>query len=75
MKTSTQAPGAELLRAVRAGFALQGTTLGRWCRDRDIKLQHARCALLGSWDGPKGREVRAQIVSAARADRIALEAA
>lgn len=75
MKTSTPVPGAELLRAVRAGFALQGTTLGAWCRARDIKLQHARCALLGSWDGPKGRDVRAQIITAARCHDLGRAAA
>lgn len=58
-------PGLELVRVVRAGFVLNGTTLGRWCRDNQIHDQHARLALLGGWNGPKGQAVRARIVAAA----------
>lgn len=71
MKTPSNhpaSPGPELIRKVRALFILRGTTLGRWCRDNDIKLNHARMALVGSWDGPKGRALRDRVVSAAGAD-------
>lgn len=63
--TSLPQPGPELVRTVRAGFVLHGTTLGRWCREHGIVTQHARMALLGGWDGPKGRNVRARLIAAA----------
>jgi hypothetical protein len=59
------APCPELVRKVRANFVLQGTTLGRWCRENGIPRQNARDTLLGGWDGPKGRELRAKILKAA----------
>ncbi len=62
----THTPGPDLLRAVRAGFVLQGTTFSTWCGDHDISRSNARQALIGSWDGPKGRELRDRIVKAAR---------
>lgn len=63
--TSLPQPGPDLVRSVRAGFVLKGTTLGRWCRDHGIVTQHARLALLGGWDGPKGRSVRNRLIAAA----------
>ena len=62
---SAPAPSQELLRRVRAGFTLQGTTLTAWCRDNDTHISNARNALIGTWDGPKGRAMRAKIVKAA----------
>lgn len=63
--TELPQPGPELVRTVRAGFVLKGSTLGRWCRENGLYLQHIRLALLGGWDGPKGRAARARVVAAA----------
>lgn len=63
---SAPAPSQELLRQVRAGFTLQGTTLTEWCRENGTHISNARNALIGTWDGPKGRAMRAKIVRAAR---------
>jgi hypothetical protein len=57
--------GPDLVRSVRAGFVMQGTTLGAYCRNHNIRLQHARSALLGGWNGPKGTQVREQLLQAA----------
>ena len=62
---TTPAPGIDLHRRVRAGFILQGTTFKRWCLDHHITPSNARDALIGSWDGPKGRQLRARLVKAA----------
>lgn len=57
--------GAQLANAVRAGFILKGTTMADWCRENGIKHQHARSALIGGWNGPKGTQVREQLLRAA----------
>ncbi|HEL7676555.1 TPA: hypothetical protein UL918_000912 [Stenotrophomonas maltophilia] len=64
------APGIDLHKRVRAGFLLQGTTLTQWCRENGTHISNARGALLGTWDGPKGRDMRSRIVRAARIDRV-----
>lgn len=62
--------GPELVRQVRAGFILQKTTLTEWCRDKGVKRQNAMSCLVGLWDGPKGKQLRSQIViSAGLADQ------
>lgn len=63
--TELPPPGPELVLTVRAGFVRQGTSLGRWCRENGYRLQNARNALVGGWDGPKGRTVRAVLIEAA----------
>lgn len=63
--SSLPSPGPELVREVRAGFVLKGTTLGRWCREHNLVVQHARMALVGEWNGPKGRAVRHRVLQAA----------
>lgn len=63
--TSFPQPGPDLVRAVRSGFVLRGTSLGKWCRENRINPQNARVALLGGWDGPKGRSVRERLIKAA----------
>lgn len=58
-------PGPDLVKQVRAGFVLNGTTLGRWCREQHIPPQHARLALLGGWNGPKGSALRERLITVA----------
>lgn len=72
MKKTLPNPGLELVRLVRAGFVLQGTTLGRWCRENGIALQNARNALLGGWNGSKGQAMRARLIAAARLTEVDL---
>ncbi len=64
MKQS-HSPGEELLREVRAGFVMQGTTFSTWCAVQGINRSSARQALMGSWNGPKGRALRARVIKAA----------
>jgi hypothetical protein len=61
----TRNPGLDLARQVRAGFVLQGSSLGRWCKQHGVLRQNALSALVGSWDGPKGRALRNRIIKAA----------
>lgn len=63
-------PGPQLLRTVLAGLHLKGTTLVAWCEVHGIARQNARAALLGKWNGPKGRRVRRQLVEASDAEAL-----
>jgi len=65
--TASPLPGRHLLLQVRTGFILGGTTLAAWCRDHNQNASHARQAVLGAWDGPKGRALRHQLVAASGA--------
>jgi len=62
MNSNPTMPSVELYNMVRAGFVVRGTTLNSWCRNQGISMGNARDCLLGSWNGPKGRELRARIV-------------
>ncbi len=61
MKTHAPTPSRELLLKVKAHFVAKGTTLANWCRDNKVDQSNARQALLGSWDGPRGRAVRLKL--------------
>jgi len=60
-------PGKVLLAQVRAGFVAQGSTFTQWCAINDVCRPNARQCLLGGWDGPKARELRAKIIDASTA--------
>ena len=62
----TPNPSLDLLKEVKIGFLMQDTTLTRWCRENDTHVSNARNALIGTWNGPKGQAMRAQLVKAAR---------
>lgn len=61
----TPQPGPDLNREIKAGFILQGTSLSAYCKKHGLRLTNVRDAILGSWDGPKGRALRAQVAKAA----------
>jgi hypothetical protein len=63
-------PGPELLKAIRAGFVMRGTTLHAWCKKHDIHRANATNALLGGWRGPKGRAIGERIAKAAGIERV-----
>ncbi len=65
MNTNVPPPSRELLLKVKAHFVGKGTTLAAWCRDNKVDQSHARQALLGSWDGPRGRAVRLKLATEA----------
>ena len=58
-------PGRELMNRIRAGFILQNTTFTAWCAAHGIEHTAARQAIHGTWAGPRGRQLRAQILKAA----------
>lgn len=60
-----ETPGRDLAAQVRAAFVARHTTLAAWCRQHGIDRSAARQALYGTWDGPKGRALRARILKAA----------
>lgn len=55
-------PSAKLYDHVRAGFIAQGTTLTAFCRERNVAPANARCALVGSWNGPRAKRLRQELV-------------
>jgi hypothetical protein len=64
MNINNFAPGPDLYRHVRAGFITQGSTLTEWCRKKGTSPTNARSALVGAWNGPKGRALRAELIEA-----------
>lgn len=64
MQINNLSPGPDLYRHVRAGFVAQGSTLTTWCRERNINPTNAKSALVGAWNGPKGRQLRRELVEA-----------
>lgn len=57
-------PCIQLYNHVRAGFVMQGSALATWCHDRGVRPQHARDCLIGTWNGPKGKALREEIIKA-----------
>lgn len=64
-------PDKQLVREVRAGFALQGKSLYGWCKEHRVDPGYAYRSLTGQHDFPKARELRARILKAARPPRAA----
>lgn len=62
MRINEQEPGQELYLKVKAGFVMQGKTFTNWCRENDVNPTNAKSALIGAWNGPKGRQLRETIV-------------
>ena len=64
MNFNEYSPSLDLYHRVRAGFVLQGDSLGTWCRKRSICPNNARSALVGNWNGPKGQALRKRLIEA-----------
>lgn len=64
MQNKQLSPSLNLYRHVRAGFIAQGSTITTWCRERGVNPTNARSALVGAWDGPKGKALRAELIEA-----------
>lgn len=59
-------PSEELLKAVRAAFVMQGTSLHAWCSKQGVHRQNVSKALTGSWSGPKATALVQEVVKASR---------
>ena len=64
MNINTFPPGRDLYLKVRGGFISQDSTLTAWCREHNINPTNAQAALVGIWNGPKGKELRAELIKA-----------
>lgn len=71
MTRNVPQPSPELIRTVRIGFIRQNTTFTTWCNRNGVRTSNARAALIGLWNGPKGRAMRKRIVDAARISEAA----
>lgn len=49
---------------IRAGFVLQGSSLGRWCRINGIDPGYAQHVLMGHRNGPAAKALRERIINA-----------
>jgi len=58
-------PGRDLVKKIRIGFIKKDTSLTAWCKANGVIPSNARQALMGSWDGPKGRDLRERIAKEA----------
>lgn len=65
MKLNEPKAGPDLYILVRQGFVGQNSSLNRWCKENGINRRNAEAALKGMWNGPKGRKLRNQLISAA----------
>jgi hypothetical protein len=57
-------PSRSLYNKVRGGFIAQGFSLSRWCDSHGLNVQNAQSCLIGTWNGPKAKELRAELVRA-----------
>ena len=56
-------PSAQLNARVRGAFMLIGEHLSDWSRKNGYHRQNVYDALVGKWDGPRAREIRAEVVA------------
>lgn len=61
-------PGERLYLDVRSGFVRQKTTMTAWCKRNGVSQPGARLALLGAWNGPKAKKLRAALIAASGVD-------
>ena len=54
-----------VLKLVKVGFILQGTTFKGWCREEGVHAGYAHDVASGKTNGPKARALRARIIAAA----------
>lgn len=57
-------PSRSLYNKVRGGFIAQGFSLSKWCDTNGFNVQNAQSCLIGTWNGPKAKELRARLVRA-----------
>lgn len=62
MNVNTLIPSRELYNQVRAAFILNNSSLGTWCTANNIKQQNVMACLVGTWNGPKGVELRNRLI-------------
>jgi hypothetical protein len=70
MAINSPNPSHMLYIRVRAGFVAQGTTFTAWCRENHLARPNVASALIGAWNGPKGRAIRERVIRAARISEI-----
>lgn len=75
MSANQLLPGQELYNRVRAGFILQNSSLGEWCRINNIQQTSAKSCLHGTWGGPKGLALRELLVKESKIENLSLKAA
>lgn len=65
MNSNELKAGPELYQKVRGGLIARGTTLSAWCREYGYNPTNARSALVGGWNGPKGKALRQRLAEEA----------
>jgi lambda repressor-like predicted transcriptional regulator len=56
-------PSPALLKAVRAGLIIKGSSLSAWAAANGVKRQNLTKALVGDWKGKKAAELVEKVTS------------
>lgn len=66
MEINLNQPSLELHNRVKGGFIAQGLSLTAWCKNNGVKPSNIKQCLIGAWDGPKAKELRARVIDDSR---------
>lgn len=61
----TYEPSLDLYQEVLAGFVRQRTSLAAWCRANGTHPSNVNRCLVGAWNGPRAKALRARVCAAA----------
>jgi hypothetical protein len=64
MNGNQPSPSIDLYNQVRGAFVMQGSTITTWCRKNGHSPVNAKSALVGVWNGPKGKALRNELIEA-----------
>ncbi|SHO55009.1 hypothetical protein [Vibrio quintilis] len=70
MKSFKEPVTHEEFSRIRAGFIAQGASFSGWCKLHQVTPSNAKAALVGSWNGPKAKELRTKIIAASGIDQL-----
>ncbi|MDN3701601.1 MULTISPECIES: hypothetical protein [Vibrio] len=62
MKISSAPLSIQKFNLLKGAFIAQGTSFSKWCHNNSVTPSNARAALIGSWDGPKAKMLRAKLI-------------
>lgn len=55
-------PSLALYNNVRGRFVMSGSTLAAWCKSNGHNVANVRAALIGTWNGPEAKKLRARLI-------------
>lgn len=61
---SNHAPSKKLWSKIKAAFVLNDSTVTTWCKGEQKNVTNVRGAVIGSYDGPKAKAIRKEVIEA-----------